>query len=177
MFLGHRVTLVTWVTWFFFGNFFGGLEGHVDHCWRFCKGPPQALVTLPPWPLTWITQRKRLVSYQFIFMSWSKSQSHSRVLDVDALTTLVLLTSWQHSTVKVTRFTSSTDFHFLLDIALNINATLQTERGFGLADFATQSTQLVQNKHSYNVSNTSQSCCSCLETACRSPPLPRNECI
>ena len=66
-------------------------------------------MTLPPWPLTWITQRKRLVSYQFIFMSWSKSQSHSRVLDVDALTTLVLLTSWQHSTVKVTRFTSSTD--------------------------------------------------------------------
>ena len=57
------------------------------------------------------------------FMIWSKSQSHSRVLDVDALTTLVLLTSWQHSTVKVTRFTSSTDFHFLLDIALNKNAT------------------------------------------------------
>ena len=84
-------------------------------------------MTLPPWPLTWITQRKRLVSYQFIFMSWSKSQSHSRVLDVDALTTLVLLTSWQHSTVKVTRFTSSTDFHFLLDIALNKNATISVD--------------------------------------------------
>ena len=96
----------------------------LSSCWRFCKGPPQALVTLPPWPLTWITQRKRLVSYHFIFMSWSKSQSHSRVLDVDALTTLVLLTSWQHSTVKVTRFTSSTDFHFLLDIALNKNVTV-----------------------------------------------------
>ena len=52
-----------------------------------------------------------------------KSVSYSRVLDIDALTTLVLLTSWQHSTVKVTRFTSSTDFHFLLDIALNKNAT------------------------------------------------------
>ena len=134
-------------------------------------------MTLPPWPLTWITQRKRLVSYQFIYMTWSKSQSQSRVLDVDALTALVLLTSWQYSTVKATRFTSSTDFHFLLGYHQNKYATLQRERGFGLADFATQSTQLVQNKQSYNVSNTSQSCCSCLETACRSPPLPRNECI
>ena len=159
----------------------GGEGGHGSaggqSCWRFYKGPPLALVTLPPWPLRRMTQRKRLVSYQFISMIWSKSQSHSRVLDVDTLTALVLLTSWRHSTVKVTRFTSSTDFHFLRRYHQNKYATLQRERGFGLADFATQSTQLVQNKYSYNVSNTSQSCCSCLETACRSPPLPRNECI
>ena len=27
LFLGHRVTLVTWITWFFLGFFFGGVTG------------------------------------------------------------------------------------------------------------------------------------------------------
>ena len=40
--------------------------------------------------------------------------------------------------------------------------TLQGDKGFGLADVATQSTKLVQNKYNYNLSNTSRSCCSCL---------------
>ena len=47
------------------------------------------------------------------FRSWFKSQSLSRVVDVDTLTALVQLTSTWHFRVKVTRFTSSTDFHFL----------------------------------------------------------------
>ena len=44
-----------------------------------------------------------------------------------------------------------------------INPTLQGDKGFGLADVATQSTKLVQNKYNYSLNSTSRSCCSCLE--------------
>ena len=123
-------------------------------------------LTLPPWPLRRMTQRRRLVSYQFISMFWSKSQSHSRVLDVDTLTALVILTSWRHSTVKVTRFTSSTDFHFLLGYHQNKYATLQTREALGCQNRDTQSTQLVQNNYNCSMNSTSQRGCSSVHQNC-----------